>query len=205
MPEATHQCSPLYCFNAGQFSVSMLGHSCSFSISNLPSELDWPISFHYAEVITRCCWDLKGVDFQYLCKPVVTPTTISLKLEGSLRGKGHCKSNTKMFWLTAFILGNNASLTGLMRMKMKMMWIICYGLHSHQIMSDRALHHHHHQTLNEGISFRRMVFIPPVDFHRFEELIPRNTHVAVVLNLVSCVSVRRFFKSTHIKSLKELQ
>lgn len=122
----------------------------------------------------------------------------------SLRGKGHCKSNTKMFWLTAFILGNNASLTGLMRMKM--MWIICYGLHSHQIMSDRALHHHHHhQTLNEGTSFRRMVFIPPVDFHRFEELIPRNTHVAVVLNRVSCVSVRRFFKSTHIKSLKELQ
>lgn len=59
---------------------------------------------------------------------------------------------------------------------MEMMWIMCCELYSHQISThlntywrfgstvlDGALHRHHITTPSEGIFFRRVVFISPVE------------------------------------------
>lgn len=79
--------------------------------------------------------------------------------------------------------GYKASLNGLM--SVKLMWIICCGLRSHQIstqlyiygrvwtdMLDSAFCHHLHNT-KWGNTFGRRVFFPSVEFQRLLESIPR--------------------------------
>lgn len=94
--------------------------------------------------------------------------------------KGHWKSNITLFFfffLSVLIYcmtfpysrGNNGSLTGLI--SMKIMPLICYGLHSHQTKSASALQHLHQTLIREY----RIKLILSVEHHSFREPIPRNS------------------------------
>ncbi len=85
--------------------------------------------------------------------------------------------------------GQEGSLNGLM--SMKMMWIICYGLHSHRISThmntcgrfwtnalDSALHHHH-QNIKWGNIFWKNGVHPSSRVQRLGESMPRSTEAVL--------------------------
>lgn len=94
--------------------------------------------------------------------------------EGSLK----IQYNTFFFFFLSVLIycmtfpysrGNNGSLTGLI--SMKIMPLICYGLHSHQTKSASALQHLHQTLIREY----RIKLILSVEHHSFREPIPRNS------------------------------
>lgn len=125
----------------------------------------------------HCYWDILRLDFEKHCLYLLVGHHNNNSTAGEtscplrLKGKHVCiylhGQRAKMSWkISAYLISAKT------QYRASLMWITCYGLRSRQMSTqlntwerfwskvlDSALHHI--KTPNEGISFKRILFVPP--------------------------------------------